>query len=107
MAGIGSYKPIKLFHYEVTKNASGDNEEAITERKMVWAEVVDFGGSRSEERGKTNLSDTKSFKIRFRVDWVLNGDWRLKYYGKVYAVTKIERIDEKRFNWLITAIDKS
>lgn len=107
MAGIGQYKPVRVKQYTATKNASGDFEESLAASYKAWAEVTDLSGGRSDERGKTVLSDTKQFKIHFRADWVLNGDWRIKYFGKEYTITKIERINEQRFNWLITASDKS
>lgn len=47
------------------------------------------------------LNKTKTFKIRFRPDWKLSGEWKLKYLQKRYSITSIERINEKRFNWLV------
>ena len=102
MAGIGEYKAIKLMKYSSTVNGNGDSIESVFSYRL-WAEVTDNGGSRSQVSGRTTLSGAKQFKIRFRPDWVLNGDWKISYFGQVYAISNIERIGEKRFNWLITA----
>ena len=103
MAGIGNFKPIKLFQIVNSRNANGDNVEVTAAEYKLWAEITSNGQSRTLASGKTNLFDTKTFKIRFREDWILNGDWVIQYYGKLYEISGIERIDEKRFNYLVTA----
>lgn len=103
MAGIGEYKLIKLYQYTSSQDASGDNKETLALKYRTYADVEDTGGGRSSERERTTLSNVKRFRIRFRTDWVINGDWKIKYFGQLYTIGKIERINEKRFNWLITA----
>jgi len=103
MAGIGEYKMVKLYQYAITKDSSGDNVETLSLRYRTFADVVDTGGGRSVERSQVGLSDIKQFKIRWRDNWLLDSKWFIKYFGKQYAISKIERINEKRFNWLITA----
>jgi head-tail adaptor len=103
MAGIGLLKLVKLYQYTNSKSVSGDNVETLALRYRTFAEVTGLGSSRGENRDKTDIGDSKQFKIRWRADWVLNGDWKIKYFGKIYTITGIERINEKRFNWLINA----
>lgn len=103
MAGIGQYKMVKLYQYSIGKDGNGDNTETLSLRYRTFADVVDRGGSRSVERNQVSLGDVKQFKIRWRENWLLDSKWFIKYFGKQYAISKIERINEKRFNWLITA----
>lgn len=102
MAGIGNYKPIKLVKYTSTINQSGDSVETAQTRTF-WAEVTDSGGGRTQVDGRTTLSTTKQFKVYFRQEYNLNADWKIFYFGQKYAISNMVRIDEKRFNWLITA----
>lgn len=106
MAGIGQYKMVKLYEYTVSKNANGNNIETLALRHRTFADVTDNGGGRSVEREQTKLSKTKRFKIKWRSDWVLNSDWKIRYLGESYTIENIERINEARFNWLITATAK-
>ena len=103
MAGIGSYKLVKLYQYTVAKDVTGNNTETEALRYRTFAEVKDGGGSLDSDHGKNLLSNQKTFKIRYRPDWVLNTKWKIKYLGKLYGITHIERINEGRFNWLIRA----
>lgn len=102
MAGIGTYKPIKLIKYTTSLDANGDNVETLALIYKMWAEVKSLGGSRSLLKEQTALSDSKTFKIMFK-DYPINADFKIQYFGQIYAISSIERIDEKRFNWLITA----
>ena len=102
MAGIGDYKPIKLLKYTTSMDANGDQSQTV-QTWTLWAEVTDFGGSRSQADGRTSLSDSKEFRIWFRENWTLDGDWKVKYFGQTYSITGLSRINEKRFNWVISA----
>lgn len=102
MAGVGNYKPILLYRYTTSIDAAGDVSQSSIVYKM-WAEISDFGGSRSQADGRTTLSTTKEFKIYFRKNLQPNADFKIQYYGQIYAITEIVRIDEKRFNFLIRA----
>lgn len=99
MAGIGGMKKIKLNEYTVSGK---DNLESLANSYPIWAEVVETGGSRSFDGG-VNLTKSKTFRIYFKPDWVVNGDWTITYYGRVYTISNIERINEKRFNWIVSA----
>lgn len=103
MAGIGIYKPIKIYQISSSQDSNGDMVENTTLLFTAWAEVENIGGSSSLQNGKTNLQDTKRFKVRFRPDMILTSNWVIQYYGKIYSISNIERINEKRFNYLITA----
>ena len=102
MAGVGNMKPIKLLKYTTSVDGNGDQSQTV-QTYTFWAEVTDNGGSRTQTDGRTNLSDGKTFKIWFRTSEFLNGDWKIRYFGQTYAVLNVQRIDEKRFNCLITA----
>jgi SPP1 family predicted phage head-tail adaptor len=103
LAGIGTYKPIKIFKISNVQDENGDMLENTELLFTLWAEVESVGGSSTLQNGKTNLQDTKRFKVRFRPDMVLTTEWIIQYFGKVYEISNIERINEKRFNVLITA----
>lgn len=102
MAGVAEYKPIKLEKFTTSVDANGDASQTV-ETYTFWAEVTDNGGGRTQAEGKTNLTNTKTFKIWFRVNQFVNADWRIRYFGQTYSVSNIQRINEKRFNCQITA----
>ncbi len=103
MAGIAQYKLVKLYQYTNAKSVSGDNVETLALRYRTFAEVTGTGSSRGDNKERTSIGDSKQFKIRWREDWILTGEWKIKYFGKIYNIAGIERISEKRFNWLINA----
>lgn len=92
---------IRVEKWIAPKNATGDAVEQIQSAYNLWAEVLQSSGNRSDTNGQTKLNLSKQFKIRFRPDWVLGTGWKLVYLQKRYSITAIERIDEKRFNWII------
>ena len=91
----------------MTADSNGDNKETQVVRAKLYADVTDLGGSRTMEHQQLKLSGLKQFKVWWRPDWKINQNWQLKYFGQMYSISKIERIGEKRFNWLITANAKS
>lgn len=103
MAGIGNYKPIKIYQIISEQNADGDMIENTAVLFTAWAEVEDVSGSSTLQNGKTNLQDTKTFKVYFRNNMVLTTNFIIQYYGKIYEISNIQRIAEKRFNYLLTA----
>ena len=103
MASIGQFKMVKFYEYTNSKSLEGDNVETEVLRIKTYAEVTDTGGSRGDNRGQSNLSGGKTFKIRQNGNRTINADWKIKYFGKIYTITHIERINEKRLNWLINA----
>ena len=103
MAGIGDYKMVRLYEYTFERSVTGDLQETKALRAKKYAVVEDNGGGRSNNNGLTTLDDTKVFLIRWKPDWSIKGTWRVRYFGKDYTISKIERINEKRFNWRIIA----
>jgi head-tail adaptor len=101
---IGNLKPIKLIQYTQTIDGAGDATEATEVVYKMWAEVTDNGGSRSQSLGRTEMSDSKTFKVNFR-NYLITGDYKIEYFGQVYAITNVQRIDEKRFNYLLTGFN--
>ena len=100
---IGNLKPIKLLKYSQTIDANGDATESVATTYKMWAEVEDGGGSRSQADGRTEMSDTKTFRLPFR-GYNITPDYRIEYFGQTYSIGSVRRIDEKRFFWEITAL---
>lgn len=107
MAGIGQYKQIKLVETVVTPDMMGDNKESVVTRASVWAEVNQSSGSRSFEHSQTMIANSATFKIRWNSNLQVNQNWNILYNGKKYGISSVERINEKRFNVLITGNAKS
>lgn len=101
--GIGNYKQIKLYKYELgLPSQSGNYSENSNTSYLLWAEVTDESGSRSTIDGKVSLNDTKTFRIYYR-GYNPYATYRIEYYGNFYEITAARRVDEKRFNWVLTA----
>src|SRR5688572_13531457 len=96
-------KQIRVENWIAPKDSKGDAKEVIEYARNFWADVSDRGGFRSNIGGAARLAKTREFKIRFRPDWKLKGSWRIIYLGNRYRIVGIERLNEKRFNWLINA----
>lgn len=104
MAGL---KQIRLEKWKTVKDGSGNNTESIEVKYNFWASVQRLGGSRDSFAGQTSLSNQMVFTVQFRPDWYPTGNWRVVYLGRRHKVTSIERKDEDRFKWVITADGKS
>ena len=96
-------KQIRLEKWKTDKDANGNNTEAIEVKYNFWAEVIRQGGSRDTINGKTGLTNSMLFTVDFRPDWFPTGNWRVIYNGRRHKVTSIERKDEDRFKWVISA----
>lgn len=103
---MASLKPIRLEKWTTTPNAQGDHKEAKVTYNL-WAEVEDSSGGRSTVNGKTSLGKTKVFRVRYRPELKLTGNWRLIYDGMRYTVSSIEKVGQKRFWWEIIASGKT
>lgn len=106
--GIGVRKQVQLVQVVSTKADTGNwttNTEGL--RFGVWAEIGYPSGFRDYQNGQTQLGTTKRFKIRFRFDKYPNADWKVKYDGKDWTISEKQKLDEKRFYWLITAQSKA
>lgn len=101
---IANFKPIKLLKYTNSIDANGDASETVATTYKMWAEVTDNGGGRSQADGQTNSSDSKTFKIWFR-DYPITSNFKIEYFGQTYAISNVKRLDEKRFNWELTAFN--
>ena len=55
------------------------------------------------QNGQTSISNTIQFKVFFKDDFDISGDWKLVWAGRQYTIQGIDRVDERRFNLLITA----
>lgn len=94
-------KQIQVEKWGAVKDANGNAKELIIANYSRWAEPVRLSGNRSDSNGQTTLNKQVRFKIRFRPDWKLSAAWKIIYLGERYTITSIQRIDEKRYNWLI------
>lgn len=92
---------IRVEKWIAPKDAKGDAKERIEVSYNLWADIVSSSGNRSDSAGQTKLNKSKTFKVRFRPDWKLSGVWKFVYLGKRYSITSIERINERRFNWIV------
>jgi len=99
---IGNLKPIKLLKYTNTIDADGDATDTVAVTYKMWAEISDEGGGRTQADGRTDMSDTKTFKVPFR-GYNITPDYKIEYFGQTYSISSVRRIDEKRFYWEITA----
>jgi SPP1 family predicted phage head-tail adaptor len=101
---IGTTKPIKLIKYTQTIDSNGDATESVAVTYKMWADIEDGGGSRSQANGRTDMSDTKTFRINFR-GYNITPDYKIEYFGQTYSISSVKRINEQRFNWEITAFN--
>ena len=92
---------IRVEKWVAYKDAAGDAKERIDISYPLFAEILNSSGSRSDTNGQMKLNKTKTFKIRFRPDWKINGMWKLIHKGMRYSINQIKPLDEKRFNWII------
>lgn len=105
--GVGIRKQVQLVQVVTSKATAGnwtDNVEGL--RFGIWAEITNPSGFRDYQNGQTQLGNTKRFKVRFRFDKYPGADWKVKYEGKDWTISSIQRVDEKKFYWLITAQSK-
>ena len=98
---IGNLKPIKLIEYTEVIDAFGDATESVTNIYKMWAEVSDQGGTRGQEIGRTAMSDSKTFKVNFR-GYLITANYKIEYFGQTYAITNVQRVQEKRFNYILS-----
>jgi hypothetical protein len=82
---IGDMKPIKLIKYSQSVDANGDASESVATTYKMWAYV-------------------KTFKVYFR-DYNINSNYKIEYFGQTYAISNAKRVDERRFNWELTAFN--
>jgi len=92
---------IRLEKWAMVKDGNGNSIESVNTAYNMWAEPIKMGGGRSDSNGQTKLNTSVQFKIRFRPDWKVNGMWKMIYNGARYSITQIQRVKEKRFNWII------
>lgn len=93
---------IRLEKWVGTKDSSGDFKETVTKYNL-FAEILSSGSSKGDRGGSTKISQTVQFRVRFRPDFKPSGKWKVVYDGKRYDVNSIEKEEQKRFYWLITA----
>ena len=93
---------IRVEKWVVNKDYNGNMVEGIQQSYNLWAELIGVGGNqRTDTAGQVRLTKVKQFKVRFRPDWKVDSKWKFLYLQKRYTITGIERLNEKRFNWII------
>jgi head-tail adaptor len=101
MAGIGSYKPIRLEKWAQAKKASGSLGDTVVSDFTVHADIKRTGGGKAYENNQGKMGDVYKVKVRIN-NMDISALWKMVYRGKRHNVTNIERIDEKNFNYLLT-----
>ena len=99
---------IELWKIEPTQQASGewDDEQQPTARYKVFAGLVTpESGFRSYD-AQTQLGQTQGFKIRWRSDLSITGDWKIRFREQTWSIQKIALEREAQFYWIITASHK-
>ena len=104
---IGKRAQVQLVQLLVAKDGHGRNIEQEGQRYGAWAEVSNPSGFRTYEGGQTQLGATKRFMIRFRFDRYPDCNWKIRYENKDWTLSSIEKMNEKRFYWRITATSKA
>lgn len=105
--GIGQRKQVQLVQLLVAQDTDGRNKEQEGDKFGVWAEISNPSGFRLYAQGQTQMGNTKNFLIRFRINKYPDCNWKIRYEGKDWTITNIEKVDEKRFYWQMTATAKS
>lgn len=107
--GIGERKQVQLILVSAEASVTGKWQESRPEGPKwgAWAEILRASGSRGYDQSQTQMSHERRFRIRFRFDKYPGANWFIRYQGKDYAVSNIEREDEKKFYWLLTGNAKS
>lgn len=104
--GIGNTVMIQLIRQVVEQNGEGRMLESQDEVINIWAEISNPSGFRSYDHNQSSLETSKTFKVRFRFDKLPNVDWKIKYESRYWTIDRIQKVDEKRFYWQITATKK-
>lgn len=104
---IGTRIQIQLIQYVQGRGANGKNTEVQGDKFGVWAEIDNGSGGRDYANGIVQFNNTKRFLVRFRFDKFIDSTWKIKYEGKNWTISQIEKIDEKRFYWRVTASAKN
>lgn len=101
--GIGQRKQIKLIQLTPSKGAEGNWNTTVETSFNTWAEISNVSSFRGFEIGQNNLGETKRFRVRFRFDVYPGADWKVRYDGKDWTISSIQRENEKSFYWNIQA----
>jgi SPP1 family predicted phage head-tail adaptor len=89
-----------------TQGAGGNWTNAEGTKYGCWAEIADPSGFRVFENSQDKLGNTRSFKVRYRFDKFPNVTWKIRYDGKDWDISEIQKLDEKKFYYRITATAK-
>jgi head-tail adaptor len=100
---IGKMKPIRLIQYTTAQNANGRATETAAASYNVWADLSNKTSARTADNGQTQLVNTLVFRLFSRAALDVSGNWRIVWAGREYTVQGIDRIEERKFNWQITA----
>lgn len=103
---IGKRKQVQLVFIPNEKADAGNWQEQPAQTYNRWAEITNPSGFRDYINGQTHLGQTKKFLIRFDFDLFPGADWKIRYSGKDWTISNIDKVDEKRFYWNVTAASK-
>lgn len=102
---VGLMKPIRLIKMSSTQDVNGRWSETQAAAYNVFASLQKTSTGRTVNSGQTGISNTIQFKMYARELFNISAKWRIVYDGKLWTVTGIDKIDEKLFNTLITAVE--
>jgi SPP1 family predicted phage head-tail adaptor len=106
MAAIGKMKQVVLEKYQSGKTGTGSTAAVLDAAYPIWASVSNRGGGRSYPAHQTQLQDTIQFRIYWKLVFDVNAVWKIVYDGRRHNITSIEKVNENKFNYLITAESK-
>lgn len=99
--------PIKLVkNVEGAKGAGGRYSDPVSEEFNLFAELLEPSSAFRTYDAQTQLGQVKRFRIRFRDELSVNGNWKIEFRGKEWTIISIEQEKERMFYWLITARHK-
>jgi head-tail adaptor len=99
-------KQIILEQWETETDLKGNMSDVLLRRIPVWAEVKRIGGGRSGLNGQVQLDNRIEFKVHWKPNIYPSGNWRIVYNGRKHTVSSIEKMEEDKFYWIITAESK-
>jgi SPP1 family predicted phage head-tail adaptor len=105
--GIGLRHQVQLVQILVAQDTDGRNKEQEGDKYGVWSEITQPSGFRDYQNGQTQMGNTKKFLIRFRFNKYPDCNWKIRYEGKDWTISNIQKQNEKRFYWSLTATAKS
>lgn len=101
MAGIGDMMQVKLEKWTQSKGPTGSLDDTLVNSYPIWADVRKVSGSRNYTNSQTKERDRIEIKIWWKSAFDINALWKVVYDGRRHTVQSVEKINEKRFKYLL------